>query len=81
MLSTNPVNRIDATLAAQSPGLWPFIPAGYPSVAFTTSLLRRLESLPIRGVEIGIPFSDPIADGPVIQEAFTRSLAAGNARR
>lgn len=76
-LSTNPVNRIDATLAAQPSGLWPFIPAGYPSVAFTASLLRGLESLPIRGVEIGFPFSDPIADGPVIQEAFTHSLAAG----
>lgn len=76
-MSTNPVNRIDATLATRPPGLWPFIPAGYPSVAFTASLLRGLESLPIRGVEIGFPYSDPIADGPVIQEAFTRSLAAG----
>lgn len=36
-----------------------------------------MKDLPIRGVEIGFPFSDPIADGPVIQEAFTRSLASG----
>jgi tryptophan synthase alpha chain len=36
-----------------------------------------VNDLPIRGVEVGFPFSDPIADGPVIQEAFTRALAAG----
>ena len=76
-MSTNPVNRIDATLAAQPSGLWPFIPAGYPSVAFTASLLRGLESLPIRGVEIGFPFSDPIADGPVIQASMSYALDRG----
>ena len=36
-----------------------------------------MNSLPIRGVELGIPFSDPIADGPVIQHAFTQALASG----
>lgn len=70
-------NRIDRALGGSSPGLWPFIAAGYPSAGFTRSLLLRLASLPIRGIELGFPYSDPIADGPVIQHAFTRSLEAG----
>lgn len=70
-------NRIDRVLADRPPGLWPFIAAGYPSLTVTAALLRRLAELPICGVEIGFPFSDPIADGPVIQNAFTKSLAAG----
>ena len=76
-LASNPTNRIDQVLATRAPGLWPFLVAGYPSAKFTIELLRRMKNLPIRGVEIGFPFSDPIADGPVIQEAFTRSLASG----
>lgn len=77
MTSPPPTNRIDRRLAEQPPGLWPFVPAGYPSLAFTEQLLTRLAALPIRGVELGIPFSDPIADGPVIQHAFAHALAAG----
>ncbi len=77
MTSPPPTNRIDRRLAEQPPGLWPFIPAGYPSLDFTEQLLARLAALPIRGVELGIPFSDPIADGPVIQHAFAHALAAG----
>lgn len=59
------------------PGLWPFLPAGYPDISFTGALLRGLAKLPIRGVELGFPFSDPIADGPVIQAAFTAALEKG----
>jgi tryptophan synthase alpha chain len=57
--------------------LWPFVAAGYPDVATTGALLRGLSTLPIRGVEVGFPFSDPIADGPVIQRAFSGALARG----
>lgn len=71
------VQRIDSALARAPAGLWPFLPAGYPNIETTAALLRRLGELPIRGVEIGFPFSDPIADGPVIQHAFTHALAAG----
>ncbi|HKQ47141.1 MAG TPA: tryptophan synthase subunit alpha [Phycisphaerae bacterium] len=70
-------NRIDTAFANRPPGLWPFIAAGYPNLEITAALLQRLNTLPIRGVELGIPFSDPIADGPVIQQAFTRALASG----
>lgn len=69
--------RIIAALRDRPPGLWPFIPAGYPDPPTTIDLLRRLVGLPIRGVELGIPFSDPIADGPVIQHAFSEALRGG----
>lgn len=70
-------HRIDAALSGQPPGLWPFVVAGYPDVGTTGALLRGLSTLPIRGVEVGFPFSDPIADGPVIQRAFSGALARG----
>ncbi|MEK6643630.1 MAG: tryptophan synthase subunit alpha [Planctomycetota bacterium] len=70
-------NRIDAALRGSPPGLWPFLAAGYPDIATTCELLRAMAELPIRGVELGFPFSDPIADGPVIQAAFTHALTAG----
>jgi tryptophan synthase alpha chain len=58
-------------------GLLPFIPAGYPDLAATAALLPALERAGASAIEVGIPFSDPIADGPVIQEAFTAALAKG----
>jgi tryptophan synthase alpha chain len=70
-------NRIDVALTTRPPGLWPFLAAGYPSLDATTATLRALAGLPIRGVELGFPFSDSIADGPVIQHAFSRALAEG----
>jgi tryptophan synthase alpha chain len=70
-------NRIDSVLNEQPPGLWPFLAAGYPNVEVTAEMLRAMGRLPIRGVEVGFPFSDPIADGPVIQQAFSEALAKG----
>lgn len=58
-------------------GLLPFIPAGYPDLQTTRAILPALEAAGASAIEIGFPFSDPIADGPVIQEAFTTALAAG----
>jgi len=55
----------------------PFIPAGYPDLATTQALLPALEQAGASLIEVGIPFSDPIADGPVIQEAFTLALSRG----
>lgn len=54
--------------------LMPFVPAGYPDLETTAKLLPALEQAGASCIEVGIPFSDPIADGPVIQEAFTRAL-------
>ena len=53
----------------------PFIPAGYPDLATTTAILPELEKAGASLIEIGFPFSDPIADGPTIQAAFTYALA------
>ncbi len=56
-------------------GVFPFVAAGYPNLQTTALLLPALEQAGASAIEIGIPFSDPIADGPVIQEAFSAALA------
>ncbi len=71
------MNRIDQALSESPPGLWPFLPAGYPDIETTVDLLRAWADLPIRGIELGFPFSDPVADGPVIQHAFAHALDGG----
>jgi tryptophan synthase alpha chain len=55
--------------------LMPFVPAGYPDLATTAAVLPAIEAAGASLIEIGIPFSDPIADGPTIQAAFTEALA------
>ena len=54
-----------------------YYPAGYPNLQDTVPILRELEQAGVDMVEIGIPFSDPMADGPVIQDASTRALRNG----
>ncbi len=54
-----------------------FITAGDPSLAITEKLVLALEAAGVDIVEIGVPFSDPLADGPVIQAASYRSLMRG----
>jgi tryptophan synthase alpha chain len=63
--------------AAGRIGLLPFIPAGYPDIETTSATIVELERAGASTIEIGFPFSDPIADGPVIQQAFTEALARG----
>lgn len=72
------IAKVFADLKAQGrKGLVPFITAGDPEPAATLNLLHAL----VRGgadvIELGIPFSDPMADGPVIQRASERALAHG----
>ena len=55
-------------------GLMPFVPSGYPDLATTAACLVGAERGGASVIEVGIPFSDPIADGPVIQEAFSAAL-------
>jgi tryptophan synthase alpha chain len=55
----------------------PFVPAGYPDLETTVATLPALEGAGANIIEIGIPFSDPIADGPTIQASFTAALAKG----
>jgi tryptophan synthase alpha chain len=56
-------------------GLMPFIPSGYPDLQTTAASLIGAERGGASVIELGIPFSDPIADGPIIQEAFSAALA------
>ncbi|KAJ1727487.1 hypothetical protein LPJ72_005922, partial [Coemansia sp. Benny D160-2] len=51
--------------------------AGYPSVDQTADILLALESGGVDVIELGIPFTDPLADGPTIQEAHIAALANG----
>ncbi|MBU6172531.1 MAG: tryptophan synthase subunit alpha [Planctomycetes bacterium] len=52
----------------------PFVTAGDPTMAFTCKVLKLLDHLGCSMAEVGIPYSDPIADGPVIQASYTRAL-------
>ncbi len=52
----------------------PFLAAGDPDVAATGKIIRTLSSAGADLIEIGFPYSDPIADGPVIQSSYTRAL-------
>jgi tryptophan synthase alpha chain len=66
----------DNLRSAKRIGLVAFIPAGFPDLQTTAACLGALEAGGASVIEIGIPFSDPIADGPIIQEAFTAALAS-----
>ena len=57
--------------------LVPFVTAGDPDPGVTRKLLPRLVEAGADVIEVGVPFSDPMADGPVIQRAGERALAAG----
>ncbi len=58
-------------------GFIPFLVAGDPDLRTTAQLLRALSELAPVAIELGVPFSDPIADGPVIQRAGQRALRQG----
>lgn len=55
----------------------PFITAGDPDLATTALAIRELASHGVDLIEVGFPYSDPIADGPVIQASYTRALGKG----
>lgn len=78
ILSSNRVDqRFGLLKAANRKALVCYVTAGYPDFDQSLLLLRGLEDEGADVVEIGVPFSDPIADGPVIQESSRRALAAG----
>jgi len=74
-------SRIAATFARlreqHSPGLVTYVTAGDPDLPRTEGILRALDRAGADVIEVGVPFSDPLADGPVIQRATERALAAG----
>jgi len=75
------MSRIDTTLGAlkaqNRKALIPFVTAGYPYPDITPDLMHGMADAGADVIELGVPFSDPSADGPVIQKAGDRALAAG----
>jgi len=75
------MNRIDETFArlreAGRTAFIPFITAGDPDIETTAALVRELDRRGASLIELGIPYSDPIADGATIQASYTRALGAG----
>jgi tryptophan synthase alpha chain len=60
--------------AAKRKAFMPFVVAGDPDLAFTRELIPTVAEAGADLIEVGFPFSDPIADGPVIQASYTRAL-------
>jgi len=75
------MTRLETTFARlranHAPGLVTYITAGDPDLERTGGILRALDRGGADVLEVGVPFSDPLADGPVIQRATERALAAG----
>lgn len=72
------MNRINKLFETKKSGLLSiYFCAGHPTVDSTVSIIKTLEKNRIDFIEVGIPFSDPMADGPVIQDAATKALRNG----
>src|SRR5713101_730185 len=67
--------------AEKRPGLVTYTTAGDPDLARSGDILQALDRAGADVIEVGVPFSDPLADGPVIQRATERALAAGGSLR
>jgi tryptophan synthase alpha chain len=70
-------SRWDRLRAAGRPALIPYLTAGYPSADVTLETLRMLAEEGADFIEVGIPFSDPLADGPTIQHSSFEALRGG----
>jgi tryptophan synthase alpha chain len=76
-----PIDKLAAVFAANRAAgrkaLAPFVTAGDPDTATTVAVLEAIDRAGASLCELGVPYSDPIADGPVIQSSYTRALGAG----
>lgn len=74
----NPIDDLFQRLRAEKhKAFMPFVTAGDPDLAFTRELIPAVAQSGANLIEVGFPFSDPIADGPVIQASYTRALDKG----
>ena len=72
------MNRINNLFATKKQGILSlYFCAGHPTLESTAQIIRTLEQRGVDMIEVGIPFSDPMADGPVIQDAATKALRNG----
>jgi tryptophan synthase alpha chain len=78
MTTMSRIQRTFERLAAdRRAGLVTYVTAGDPDPARSARIIRALDRAGADIIEVGVPFSDPLADGPVIQRASERALAAG----
>jgi tryptophan synthase alpha chain len=79
--AVRPIDKLAAVFAANRAAgrkaLAPFVTAGDPDVSTTVAVLEAIDRAGASLCELGVPYSDPIADGPVIQSSYTRALGAG----
>lgn len=71
------MNRINTKLQENKKLLSIYFTAGYPKINDTVSIIQELEKNGVDMIEIGLPFSDPLADGPTIQESSTKAIENG----
>ena len=71
------MNRINQKLQEDKKILSIYFSAGYPNLNDTVQIIQDLEKNGVDLIEIGLPFSDPLADGPTIQESSTKALLNG----
>jgi tryptophan synthase alpha chain len=71
------MNRINLKLQEDKKLLSIYFTAGYPNLEDTTKIIFELEKSGVDMIEIGLPFSDPLADGPTIQASSTQALQNG----
>lgn len=71
------MNRINQKVQENKKLLSIYFTAGYPNLNDTVSIIQELEKSGVDMIEIGLPFSDPLADGPTIQESSTQAIENG----
>ena len=71
------MNRIQKKLKEEKKLLSIYFSAGYPALNDTVEIIKQLENSGVDMIEVGLPFSDPLADGPTIQESSTQALKNG----
>lgn len=77
MLTTEKENRFEGIVAEKKPLLGIYFSAGYPYLNATGHLLKALQENKADFVEVGMPYSDPMADGPVIESCHAKALKNG----
>jgi len=71
------LQQISDVFARKNTAFMPYVPLGYPTIEDSLEVVRRLAGVGADLIELGVPFSDPLADGPVIQAAAQKALENG----
>ena len=71
------MNRINKVLNNKSDILSIYFTAGFPNLSDTKTIIKKLDNCGVDMIEIGLPFSDPLADGPTIQKSSSKALRYG----